>query len=572
MKLVSITVKNYRSITKAHKLQLGSSTVLIGRNNEGKSNILRALVAALSFLRLGRHADIHRGAARQLYIVPVYERQRLYNWENDFPIALQKTQPDGKSEVTLEFELEFSELQLFKRRVGSNLNTNLPVKMMLGRQDFAVTIVKQGPGGKGLTSKAPLIAEFIRDRLNFQYIPAVRTARSAHEVVDDMLAAALAPLESDSRYKGALRTIADLQKPVLEAMSQSIKNTLVQFLPAIKHVKVQIASEQRNRALRTSSEIVIDDGTATPLKHKGDGVQSLAAIALMRHAASVQSTGKNTIVALEEPESHLHPNAIHELRGVLQDLAKTQQIVVTTHCPLFVDRTQISANIIVGDNKARSARSIMEIRDMLGVRAADNLRHAELVLVVEGAEDVTVLSALLPTYSDSIGQALQQGSLVISPLDGAGNLPYKLRILRDSLCDYHCYLDHDDAGRKAFEDARENELVTDADGNFTICNGMKQSEIEDMFAVESYRSTVESRYNVTLNVATFRTSSKWSERMKATFKSQGKSWSARVAGEVKAIVAHTVASTPNSALNAHKRGSFDGLVTAIEKRLAQMHR
>ena len=39
MKLVSFSVTNYRSITKAHKISLGQYTVLLGKNNEGKSNI-----------------------------------------------------------------------------------------------------------------------------------------------------------------------------------------------------------------------------------------------------------------------------------------------------------------------------------------------------------------------------------------------------------------------------------------------------------------------------------------------------------------------------------------------------
>jgi predicted ATPase len=108
----------------------------------------------------------------------------------------------------------------------------------------------------------------------------------------------------------------------------------------------------------------------------------------MRHAASFHSGARHTVIALEEPEAHLHPSAIHELKAVLQELAKTKQIVLITLCPLFVNRARIAANIIVENNQARGAESIAEIRDILGVRAADNLRHAELVLIVEGMEDV----------------------------------------------------------------------------------------------------------------------------------------------------------------------------------------
>ena len=79
------------------------------------------------------------------------------------------------------------------------------------------------------------------------------------------------------------------------------------------------------------------------------------------------------ILAIEEPESHLHPSAIHQLRAVLADIASKHQVIMTTHCPLFVDRTSIKSNIIVHKNKAVPAKDVKEIRDILGVRASNNL-------------------------------------------------------------------------------------------------------------------------------------------------------------------------------------------------------
>ena len=51
MKLVAFTLENYRSIRQSRRLVLGEGvTTLVGPNNEGKSNILRALVAALKII------------------------------------------------------------------------------------------------------------------------------------------------------------------------------------------------------------------------------------------------------------------------------------------------------------------------------------------------------------------------------------------------------------------------------------------------------------------------------------------------------------------------------------------
>jgi predicted ATP-dependent endonuclease of OLD family len=322
-------------------------------------------------------------------------------------------------------------------------------------------------------------------------------------------------------------------------------------------------------ALRSASEIIIDDGSATPLKSKGDGVQSLAALALVRHASESTASQKNVILALEEPESHLHPSAIHGLKAVLQELAEKQQIVLTTHCPLFVDRAHLGANVIVLKNKARPAKSVQEIRDILGVRASDNLRHAEIVLLVEGEEDRLAMGALLRGADPHLASAISQGRLAIDTLGGGSNLSYKVGLIRDALCVCHCFLDDDKAGREAFERARSEGLLTTADVNFCSCVGMPDAEIEDMFDQGIYEGRILNAYRVTLQCPTFKTRKKWSDRLRETFKIQGKPWDSRLESEVKARVAEAVAENPGVSLNSHKRGAFDALVRALTDRLEE---
>src|SRR5690606_14030359 len=135
--------------------------------------------------------------------------------------------------------------------------------------------------------------------------------------------------------RSALDAVAALQKPILERISGNIRETLKEFLPNVKEVQVTIPEEERFRALRRACEIVVNDGTPTQLAKKGDGVQSLAALSLLRHASVSTGLGKNLILAIEEPESHLHPSAIHQLREVIAEITQKHQVIMTTHCPLF---------------------------------------------------------------------------------------------------------------------------------------------------------------------------------------------------------------------------------------------
>jgi AAA15 family ATPase/GTPase len=71
--------------------ELDKATVLVGPNNEGKSNLLRALVLGMSVLTRGLQVHYLGRNRRILY------HGKGYNWELDFPVNLQMKNPDGRS-------------------------------------------------------------------------------------------------------------------------------------------------------------------------------------------------------------------------------------------------------------------------------------------------------------------------------------------------------------------------------------------------------------------------------------------------------------------------------------------
>ncbi len=557
MRLLSFSVTNFRSITDAHKIPIGDSTVLIGRNNEGKSNVLRALSIAMKAL------TAHAGDDP----LGVYETRdtQQYSWRRDFPISLQSRSRGLESIFRLEFALTADEIEEFRGEIKSNLNGTLPIEVKFGRNNVAdIHVRKQGPGGSTLSAKSPQIAKYVAAHIEFIYIPAVRTEDEALSVVQEMLSTELAHLERNADYIAALQKITDLQQPILDKVSDSIRKSLKQFLPSIKGVTVRVPQSARRVALRSQCKIEIDDGSRTLLEYKGDGVKSLAALGLLKDKKKPDGA---SIVAIEEPESHLHPGAMHSLREVIETLTANNQVVITTHCPLFVDRTSVSRNILIDGNTAKPAQDIASIRRLLGVRASDNLVNASHVLVVEGSEDVVALSALLPSLSSAIGRALRQHHLVLEPIGGAGNLSYKLSTLANALCVSHVLLDNDDAGKKAYAKALQDKTLRLADTTFVNCKGMSGSELEDTFDKGVYEDAVLAEFDVDLADTAFRGNAKWSDRAKACFEKQGKPWGDDVKAQLKAVVAAAVANRPTDALNAHKRSSIDALVKALERKL-----
>lgn len=561
MKLVSFSVTNYRSITTAYKLPIRQSTILIGPNNEGKSNILRALSTTLEVLSTLTKIRIMGGRLRSHFM------KYPYDWAMDFPVTLQDKNPNGESVFKLEFELTDDEIEQFTSEVKSSLNGTLPIQLTLGQKEPGFRVLKKGPGAAALTKKAVAIARFVAKRIEINYIPAIRTADAADKIVNEIVERELSAVEKDENFQKAMAEVAKVQAPVLDKISKGIEETLREFLPNVKTVKVGISQEGRYRALRRSCDITVDDGTPTLLARKGDGVQSLAALSLMRHYSEAADSGRSLVLAIEEPESHLHPLAIHHLKTVLAEIARNQQVIMTTHCPLFVDRNSIKSNILVDKNKAVPARDVKQIRDILGVRASDNLRHAELVLLVEGEEDRKALTALLKHCSSEVNAAITQGTLCIDSLLGGTNLSYKLCLVRDAVCIAHSFLDHDKCGIESAQKAELDGLLMPVDVTHTVCDGMKESEIEDLYDESLYTNMLQNKYGVSTASPKFAGKGKWSDRLRETFMHQGKIWSDQVEAKVKADVGELVEKNPGVALNAHKRSSFDALTEALKTKL-----
>lgn len=565
MKLVSFTVKNYRSIIQSYEIILGKSTVLVGPNNEGKSNILRALVAAMRILT---NSASNRAIFRTITQNLKFHVGDSYDWELDYPINLQKSKPLGKSEMLLEFELTTEENTNFKKQVKSKLNGNLPLKIEFDNSSYCKIIVKKkGKGGTSLSLKTPSIIKFIDENLDFEYIPAVRTAETAHEIVNELVSKELKKLEKELEYIEATKKIDELQRPILNSITSGIESTLKEFLPNIKSVNVEINTQARLRFLRRNCEIIIDDGTPTPLQYKGDGIQSLSALSIMRHSSEDRAHGRNLIIAIEEPESHLHPFAIRGLKAVLFDLSQKHQVIFSTHCPLFVDRANIKSNIIVFNKRAKPAKNIEEIRKILGVNASDNLRHAELVLIVEGEDDKITLEALFKSMSTLIGSSFINGKIVIETLSGASNLAYKVSNIKNSLCNFHCILDGDKAGKVSYEKARNEGLLTLEELNFINCKGKEESELEDWLNKELYEKTIKAQYGVFLNIAEFKNKKKWSVRIKDAFLKCGKTWNDNIEKEVKMKIAQLVVMNPKEALNNNYVDNLKIIIETLENKL-----
>lgn len=555
MELLEFTVKNYRSITSESKISLKPLTVLVGKNNEGKSNLLMALNVAMKTI--------------ENYPNNLRHQRSAYDWERDFPVQLK--QGRGKKETIFIMKFKFSDTELHDFINCTGIRGNYDVFICIKYRNTCrfpeITLPKRG--SSSYTEKSQMILQFVSNRISFNYIQAVRTEGMALQVLQSVISEELKTLESQPDYKEALRKVFTLQQEVLDNISSNLLEPLKVFLPQITEISIKSDHDRFRRTLRNDIDVTVNDGVETSIVYKGDGIKSLLALAILKERPQ---TAASSIIAIEEPESHLHSEAIHNLVEIIHTISQNNQVILTTHNPLFVQRNSLESNILVEDGKAKVPESISRIRSVLGVRVADNLINAENVFVVEGEDDKIILQKLLSCRSSILQSALTNNVLVIKSLAGAGNLSYVLNDLKYCLCKYFVLLDNDEAGRRAGNKAIENNLLGQHQLKYTICNGQDNSELEDCLKKDVYLADIKNAYSVDLTSRQFRGNNKWSERVKQTFNAQGSAWNEPLEKQVKLTVANAVRDSSldiADILIEQKSGSIYATIDALEHLLSR---
>lgn len=558
MRVESFKIRDFRSITTA-EVPIADLTCLVGGNNEGKSNILRAIVIGMTQL-LGYQGRMGREPRRYTGFVERFDEER------DLPIGTENPKPS----VEVLLRLDEKECEDFHAEFGHRINGELRFRVRLNAaHSERVKVIKQKSGSQ-LTAKSAEIAAFVRQRLTLEYIPAVRTAEHAFDVVRRLTADQLRVLRRNDEYRELTERLRELERPVLTAIEDDLFESLSEFLPKVKSVSIDRRVVPSRAPHHTGAlDLTIDDGEKTYLSAKGDGVQSLAAIAVAKRAAANRgSEGAHLLLAIEEPETHLHPAAIRRLRGVLREMSRDQQILLTTHSPLLIDTEKPSRNVVVSANRAQPADSVEQIRSCLGVEIADNLRSARLVVLVEGSSDVAALTALLSGESQSLGARLSSGELRLESLRGASRLSAHASSMRASACSVYAVLDGDDAGVAAVKKAQQDGRLASTDYMLVHRSNLDEAELEDLYQPRLTKDAVSAQFGVDIRVRVLGgKGDPWSTKVTNLLKKSGKAATSEEMQGLKVYLANHVAELGVAALSQGGKDWIAQLASLLEQRL-----
>lgn len=251
----------------------------------------------------------------------------------------------------------------------------------------------------------------------------------------------------------------------------------------------------RVQADRQYLKVVVEDelGVDIELDQRSEGFQWLVSFFTVFTAQSSDQY-RNAVLLLDEPGLSLHGLKQRDFRTTISKLAKSNQILFTTHSPFMVGPDELDRVRVVEmtDRKAgtqvhtsvtaEDSAAVLVLQEALGYDLAQSLFAQQRNLVLEGLTDFWYVEATSALLRESGNADLNQKIALISA-GGAGKVVYYATILHAHHLKVAALLDSDAQG----DQAATQETLVHMLGNKGIlrtkdayAGPVKHPEIEDL--------------------------------------------------------------------------------------------
>ncbi|MFZ3192300.1 MAG: AAA family ATPase [Moraxellaceae bacterium] len=285
MKVLTLHIQNFRSFTNSEEIQLSEINVITGKNNSGKTSVLKALM-----LMQSNSLDFTLDA-------------RKNTQTSNIKIKIEGITPNSQTNRSRHI------FQIKKTPSSNKLETEL--RSFNDDERLSNQIL-----GFSFTSSEP----------NHVIIPFLskRKASNYDQNVNESLSAAVS--ENMTNLAARLTRISNPSFPSYSYYAKACTEILGFILTNIPSPSGQQAG------------IYLKDGSYLPVDQMGEGVPNIAY--LLSHLA----TAKNKIFLIEEPENDLHPKALKALLDLIVKSSEDNQFIISTHSNIVVQHLGAAEN------------------------------------------------------------------------------------------------------------------------------------------------------------------------------------------------------------------------------------
>ncbi|MDK9703894.1 MAG: DUF2813 domain-containing protein [Sulfuritalea sp.] len=423
MKLRRLEIENFRGITKLD-LGVGDTTVLIGENNTGKTAVLDALKFALRSIKTRRGCsfeeyDFHLPTsnaepsdAPAISIRLTFKEDTPGDWDDQQVAKLNRAKI---------LQIDSTGCSLVILKVGAKFDAT--------SQDFIQDWEFQNPQSAALTGLSDTSLATLHSEVSYFYLSALRDASKQFDAKGPFWRPFLKESQLTPEKRAEIESkLSDVNDLIIS--SHTSFSQVVSRLKAIREV-VSVANggddivsidavpgRLFDMLSKATVSINTTSGAKIPVGRHGEGTQSLAVLTLFNAYLQAWNKG-DPIVALEEPEAHLHPSAVRALWQLIEKIPG--QKIISTHSGDLLSEVPPTAVVrlarVAGKLGAWPVSSVT-LTDPQTRQFNFHIRHArgELLfakgwLLGEGESEVT----LLPEVARILGFNLERAGVRCIP-------------------------------------------------------------------------------------------------------------------------------------------------------------
>ena len=501
MYLATVDIKHFRSFKELHVDLEQGLNVIVGRNNTGKTNLLKAIRHAI-----GPNAS--RGEALWLDRDDFYKESATDNTDRSILITLSFR---GLSEKERAYFYEIIDFDL----------ANLSNSKAIIRFEAAWPKDKRQPSikrtGGPSAAEPPEVPSRILESLPITFLPALRDAEAAlapgYRSRLALLLLDLAKRRDPNTKEEVLAIFTKAneeleQRPLISETKKSLQSTTGDLAGTDYAASaIKVAPVEFEKILRTL-QVQMDGAPIGDLDANGLGYNNLLYMAVVLEHLKQSGLDENPILLIEEPEAHLHPQLTMLLADYLTNKTPgktTPQTIVTTHSRTLVasvppSRIQLlfcspPTNQIRSTSLTKAGMDDLEenqLQRMMDITRS-TLYFAKGAILVEGISE----ALLIPVLAKRHGYELSKLHISVIPICGVAFETFK-KLLDPNVLGIPVAI-VTDADPRVPTDVPWNDALPESDnGGFSISD--RTRKLVSLFAghntVQVFHSTVTLEYDL----------------------------------------------------------------------------